>query len=317
MLQEAGIEDEVAPFITTEVDRLDQILSAYLAFGSETEAAAEDFDLATVLRRSLRLVSEELQNSGITLRVVEVLPASPLRGDPLRLQQVLLNLLLNARDAMSTGGVVDLNLAREGDDHVVTVSDEGTGLQGLDSEQIFAPFWTSKEKGSGLGLALSRQIVESFGGRLELNDRQDPVAGHALAVGQRQEAPPHQGRIEEVPPRPAEQFLAHQHAEGDAHGHHPQRQRRRQDEWEDQPRHQEPLVDLLLADDGEQHLHHAARRVGDHDHRQHAQAEEVQRHQRARRQGDDDRRHVPLHVEGVADVGGADGPRGGRVFALR
>jgi len=184
-LQEAGIEDEVAGFITTEVDRLDRILTGYLAFGSEAEVEAEDFDLATVVHRSVGLLAEDMQAGGITLGVAEPLAASPLRGDPLRLRQVLLNLLLNARDAMPEGGAVEVGLVREGRDYVLTVSDEGSGLQGLDPGKVFAPFWTSKEKGSGLGLALSRQIVESFGGRLELGerlDRQGAVATLRLPV---------------------------------------------------------------------------------------------------------------------------------------
>ena len=184
-LQEAGIEDDVAGFITTEVDRLDRILTGYLAFGSEVEAEAEDFDLVTVVHRSVGLLAEDMQAAGITLRVAEPLAASPLRGDPLRLRQVLLNLLLNARDAMPEGGAVEVGLVREGRDYVLTVSDEGSGLRGLDPGKVFAPFWTSKEKGSGLGLALSRQIVESFGGRLELGervDRQGAVATLRLPV---------------------------------------------------------------------------------------------------------------------------------------
>ncbi len=173
VLAEAGIEDEVAGFIPEEVDRLDRILTGYLAFGRDDAGEAEVFAPAGVLRRSVDLVAPQLAETGVrVVRDETDAAAAEVLGDPRRLQQVLLNLLLNARDAMPAGGTVTLGLVRSGAELVLTVADEGAGLA-ASAEQCFEPFWTTKEKGGGLGLSLSRRIVAGMGGTLVLRNRTD------------------------------------------------------------------------------------------------------------------------------------------------
>jgi len=173
VLRDHDIDDEVGAFIPEEVDRLDHILAGYLAFGMDKEATSEVFELTTALRRSLHLVRDELSAAGVTLQVAQPLPEAKVSGDPRRLQQVFLNLLLNARDAMPSGGIVDVEMTVVGGQARVVVTDEGSGLDRVDMTKIFAPFWTSKEKGSGLGLAMSRKIMEDMSGGLTLRDRAD------------------------------------------------------------------------------------------------------------------------------------------------
>ncbi len=182
VIESAGIKDEVADFIPEEVDRLDQILTGYLAFGSDKEAVAETFDLGDCVRRSSGLVSAELETAGILMEIADKLPPAPVRGDPRRLQQVLLNLLLNARDAMSDGGTLTISMVAEGTSVVLAVSDTGTGLAHVPDGRLFEPFWTSKEKGSGLGLAMSRRIVEDMGGTITLEDRVSARGARAEVV---------------------------------------------------------------------------------------------------------------------------------------
>ncbi len=177
VLGEAGIEDEVADFIPEEVDRLDRILTGYLAFGRDADAEDEVFPLAAAVRRGVRTVEGELRADGIEVDVLAEADGD-VRGDPRRLQQVLLNLLLNARDAMPGGGAVTVTIRRDGGSLAVAVADEGGGLD-ASAEQCFEPFWTSKEKGGGLGLSLSRRIVEGMGGALDLRNRTD--GGGAVA----------------------------------------------------------------------------------------------------------------------------------------
>jgi len=175
ILHDAEINDEIAPFIVEEVDRLDHILKGYLAFGTDKETEPEVFDLGTCVRRSAALLYDEMAETGVTILGTEELLLAPVFGDHRRLQQVLLNLFMNARDAMSQGGTISLTLALthgSKKNAVLTISDEGSGLQGVSREKLFEPFWTSKEKGSGLGLAMSRSIVEEMGGKLELQNRE-------------------------------------------------------------------------------------------------------------------------------------------------
>ena len=172
-LNEVGIEDEMAGFIPDEVARLDRILKGYLAFGSDTAAELESVDLELTVRRTVRLLADDFATTGHELVVSVDGDLGPVQSDPRRLQQVLLNLLLNAREAMADPGPIQVDLRKEGGEVVLTITDEGAGLQGLSDEKLFAPFWTSKEKGSGLGLSVARRILAEQGGRLQLDDRPD------------------------------------------------------------------------------------------------------------------------------------------------
>ncbi|MFT7700273.1 MAG: signal transduction histidine kinase [Candidatus Krumholzibacteriia bacterium] len=94
-------------------------------------------------------------------------------GDPRRLQQVVINLLINARDAMPDGGVITVDADCNDSAVTVSISDEGKGLSRDHADKLFEPFWTDKEKGSGLGLAMSRRIMEDMDGGLNLESRSD------------------------------------------------------------------------------------------------------------------------------------------------
>lgn len=173
ILKQADIDDPVADFIPEEVDRLNHILTGYLSFGSQKESPAEAFDLSMCLRRSQGMIQEELQQTAVEILLPEVMNSVMVMGDPLRLQQVILNLLINARDAMPDGGKIQVDIAPDGGTVTITIADSGSGLGGVDSARLFEPFWTNKEKGSGLGLAMSRRIIEDMSGSLELRDRHD------------------------------------------------------------------------------------------------------------------------------------------------
>ena len=207
-LREAGVEDELAGFIPEEVDRLDRILKGYLAFGADATLEPEPVDLAVLARRTLRLLEGELAGAAVTAELAADPDLPPVPADPRRLQQVLLNLLLNARDAMPRGGTVAVRLARAGGEAVLTVADEGTGLQGAAAADLFAPFRTTKEKGSGLGLAVVRRIVAAHGGAVSLRDRDGGRGAVAevrlpLAGGAAREAAPASHPAEPAPGAPA------------------------------------------------------------------------------------------------------------------
>jgi two-component system OmpR family sensor kinase len=171
VLRDHGVEDETVDFIPEEVDRLDRILTGYLDFGTGGAGAAETVDLTRLVRRTVQLVDAELCETGVTIAVDEPLPAVLAKGDPRRLQQVLLNLVLNARDAMPDGGPVTVTIRPDGDTVRVVVLDAGHGLGDTSGERLFEPFYTTRPRGSGLGLAVSRRIAREHGGDLELADR--------------------------------------------------------------------------------------------------------------------------------------------------
>jgi signal transduction histidine kinase len=163
--------DPLFDFIPEEVERLDEIVEGYLRFARDEPLAFVDCDLRDVVERGERLVRDELASRHVELsRRVPAEPV-PARADPQRLQQVLLNLLLNAAQAMPRGGEVELSLEEAGSRAVVRVADRGPGFGEKELKSAFTPFYTTKEKGSGLGLVMTRRIVEAHGGAVRVENR--------------------------------------------------------------------------------------------------------------------------------------------------
>ena len=119
----------------------------------------------------IELVSSDLLRSKVKLQAELAADLPPVNGDRIQLQQVILNLILNARDAMSEvrthpRELLITTLKSKSGEVVVAVRDSGTGLDPKDAERIFDPFFTTKSEGMGLGLSISRTIIEAHGGTL-------------------------------------------------------------------------------------------------------------------------------------------------------
>jgi signal transduction histidine kinase len=130
----------------------------------------EAVDIDEVILEVLDLSRNELQRNGISLRT-ELADQPLVRGDRIQLQQLVLNLILNAVDAMSGPGITPRELSissrMEGASEVlVEVRDSGRGLEAGAVDRIFDPFFTTKSDGMGMGLSISRSIVVAHGGRL-------------------------------------------------------------------------------------------------------------------------------------------------------
>ncbi|HSJ14732.1 MAG TPA: ATP-binding protein [Longimicrobiales bacterium] len=125
-------------------------------------------DLNAVIREGFELVEKQLHRSAITTRLQLDLAIPIVRADPHQLQQVLLNLLLNAERALHAGGgSVDVTTHAQGGWAAVVVSDTGPGIEAADLPRIFLPFF-SRSGGTGLGLPLARQLVHAHGGTIDV-----------------------------------------------------------------------------------------------------------------------------------------------------
>lgn len=149
----------------------------------ETELG--ELDLAALVRETLTLLRQELDESKIVVRL-ELEPDLPLvNGDRILLQQVLVNLVLNARNAMK-GNPPDrrhmrVDAYKEGDSIAVEVCDSGTGIL-HDPEVIFEPFFSSSDEGIGIGLAISRSILEQHGGKIDAENRPEGGARFRFSI---------------------------------------------------------------------------------------------------------------------------------------
>ena len=161
---------ELAGFMMEEVDRLNRVVTRLLDFARPSAPKSAPCELAEIVERALALMGPQhrLQDIDIVRAHAQGIP--PARGDREQLCQVFLNLILNAVQAMSGKGTISLATgAGEGETVFASVGDSGSGIDGKDLDHIFDPFFSTKESGAGLGLAIVYRIVEAHKGRIEVN----------------------------------------------------------------------------------------------------------------------------------------------------
>ena len=161
---------ENARNIINDSNRAIQIINRLRSFYTKGAPAERQLvDVKEVLREMLAMLRSEAYRYKISMRIDIADEPPKVRADRVQLQQVLLNLMLNAIEAMrDTGGALTIKSELRPDDQlVISVSDTGVGLPAEKTNEIFNTFFTTKPQGSGMGLAITRSIVESHGGRLE------------------------------------------------------------------------------------------------------------------------------------------------------
>lgn len=172
------LRDEVGAKHEASLDTIDratqratQLTRQLLAFSRRQILQPEVLDLHDVLGETQRLLSRVI-GEAIVLRTTSA-PGLHLRVDPVQLEQVIVNLAVNARDAMPSGGRLTLHAGGEGDCVVLRVRDSGEGIEEAMLEHVFEPFFTTKPrgKGTGLGLSVVLGIVEQSGGRIDVESR--------------------------------------------------------------------------------------------------------------------------------------------------
>ncbi|NML14034.1 sensor histidine kinase [Azohydromonas caseinilytica] len=166
-----------------QVERMRLIVAQLLQFARPNEYAGyvQAVDVAQALQDCLRLVGPQLARSGVRVRqaLAHTRSASINRQE---LQQVLVNLLLNALQAMGTGGELLLASRDEGNGVALSVTDSGPGLAPEVLRDLFQPFMTTKHDGTGLGLWISHGLIERYGGTLRARNREDGVSGAVFEV---------------------------------------------------------------------------------------------------------------------------------------
>jgi signal transduction histidine kinase len=173
-------EGHYAQIIAREVDRLERIVRDVRGLSRQVELNLAETDLGGLLRECLVLFAEKMVQQHVRMRADAPEGVVRLQLDPVQVKQAVVNLIANALEAMPEGGTLvvetrpappalDADPADSGG--ILTVGDTGGGIPEAILSDIFDPFVTSKEAGTGLGLTVVRRIVRAHGGRVEVDNR--------------------------------------------------------------------------------------------------------------------------------------------------
>jgi len=176
---------ELAIAVERELKRLDSMVSQMLRFASPRQASFAPVKVHDVLDISLRLLQHQI--TGKMISVTRDFKAVPgvIRGDEAQLQQVVMNLLLNALEAMGVNGALTISTEIVQDDHgayllKMNFQDTGMGIKEENLCRVFEPFFTTKKNGTGLGLAISKRVALEHNGKIEAHS--SPGKGSVFTI---------------------------------------------------------------------------------------------------------------------------------------
>ena len=153
--------------LDAEIDRLDAVVKRFLDFSRPMEVRLEPTQLASVLQEVLEVAAPQLEKANVQVAQLLPIDVPEVFGDRALLKQAILNLVLNAVDAMPNGGQLQLTLSRRGDMAEITVADTGKGIPLEHRQKVFQLFFTTRPGGSGIGLASTFRIVQLHNGSID------------------------------------------------------------------------------------------------------------------------------------------------------
>jgi len=168
----AGAQRHV-DILSGEMQRLDRVVQTLADFSRPMELHLREHDLRQVVGVVMELTAAEMEENGVTVTVEAPHEAMMVRADAELMQQAMLNLLLNGMQAMPEGGALRVTMRRENHFAVVEVMDEGEGIPAEVLPRIFELYFTTKPKGSGIGLAMTYRILQLHGGAMEVRSNPD------------------------------------------------------------------------------------------------------------------------------------------------
>ena len=170
---DAPQDQKTANIMIAEVDRLNRVVGQLLEFARPVPVSPKSTSLQDLVDDSVRLIEQKAKEKQITVKTINSAKVDKAVIDPDRINQVLLNLYLNAIESMEPGGELGVELSADEEDHriEIRVSDTGCGIPGEHLSRIFDPYFTTKSTGTGLGLAIAHNIMEAMGGKINISSR--------------------------------------------------------------------------------------------------------------------------------------------------
>lgn len=168
--QDVPEDQQTANIMIQEVDRLNRVVSQLLEFARPVRVSLKPASFTKLMADSVKLIQQQAQDKQISVNTTNSAKIDKIKIDPDRFNQVLLNLYLNAIEAMEPGGKLQINISdgAENGGLNIQISDTGNGIAAQDLSKIFDPYFTTKSSGTGLGLAIAHNIVEAMDGTIEV-----------------------------------------------------------------------------------------------------------------------------------------------------
>jgi two-component system nitrogen regulation sensor histidine kinase NtrY len=166
--------------LLAELGKLRGIVGRFSDFAKMPQPQLETVDLNNLVRESLKLFEAQMQAAAVTLRLDLAADLRAIQADPAQLTRALQNLVLNAIDAMPSGGALTIRTAAHEGGVRLEVSDTGQGLTQEECDRLFTPYYTTKTHGTGLGLAIVQSVISDHGGKIGV--RSEPGKGTTFLI---------------------------------------------------------------------------------------------------------------------------------------
>ena len=191
MAEDAPQKTVILDKIAKQTFRASEIVNSLLNFSRTSSTSFGDVSINRVIQETLSLLEHQLQKAGVQVKSELDATVPPIHGNTGKLQQVFLNLFLNARDAMTAGGSLEVRTWLENGAVRVEVCDNGPGIAPEHLQRIYDPFFTTKgaQKGTGLGLSVTYGIIQEHGGSIEVTNRPGGGARFRLDLATRTVCP--------------------------------------------------------------------------------------------------------------------------------
>lgn len=166
------VQKEDFDVISQEIRHIDTILQNFLEFSRPPKLKLQNVSPSTVIEMAVQLLKHRLESHDVRVHVIRNAPLPEIPLDSEQLKEVIVNLMVNACEAIGSGGTIDIHeeivKTSSGESIHIRINDSGPGISETVRHKIFEPFFTTKDEGTGLGLSIASRIVEEHGGRLDI-----------------------------------------------------------------------------------------------------------------------------------------------------
>ena len=164
--------------VLNEVNRLDSIVKDFLTLAKERDLSLRPYGLSKLIAETVRLIKKDALEKGISIQADLPEATDDIMIDPQLLKSALLNILINAMEASGRESTINVSYAEANGQAAVKIADQGEGIARENIERVFDPYFSTKSTGTGLGLSLTRTIIEKHGGGIEIESQ----VGHGTTV---------------------------------------------------------------------------------------------------------------------------------------